>query len=81
MRKKLSGVLALDASTIIDLLTLTVRGQLLKDALLEGLVTAYTTELAIIETKYILCRRLGWNEANSRVNKLLNSGYLTVEET
>lgn len=42
---------------------------------------AYTTELAIAELKYILCRKIGWRESNDRVNKLLASGYLKIEDT
>mgnify|MGYP000386114566 FL=1 len=53
MKKDLTGILALDASTLIDLLMLSNRGKALQKALLDDLVDAYTTEFAIIETKYI----------------------------
>lgn len=53
----------------------------MRDALLEENVYAYTTEIAVTEVKYILCRRLGWEEGCKRVNKLLNSGYIEVYGT
>jgi predicted nucleic acid-binding protein len=45
------------------------------------LVEAWTTELALTELRYILCRKLGWSESSKRVNKLLASGYFKVEDT
>ena len=81
MKKDLTGILALDASTLIDLLMLSNRGKVLQKALLDDLVDAYTTEFAIIETKYILCRRLGWDQANVKVERLLASGYINVIKT
>jgi hypothetical protein len=40
-----------------------------------------THEVALTELRYILCRGLGRAEADARVEKLLSSGYLMVEET
>ena len=37
--------------------------------------------LAIAELRYILCRKLGWRESSEKVNKLLASGYIKVEDT
>jgi predicted nucleic acid-binding protein len=56
-------------------------GQKLKKALQNNLVEAYTTELAITELQYILCRKLGWQQSKERVDKLLASGYFIVENT
>ncbi|MGQ4833842.1 MAG: PIN domain-containing protein [Candidatus Asgardarchaeia archaeon] len=81
MKKDLTGILALDASTLIDLLMLSNRGRILQKALLDELVDAHTTEFAIIETKYILCRKLGWDQANAKVERLLASGYINVIKT
>jgi len=38
-------------------------------------------ELVIAELRYVLCRKLGWQESEERVNKLLASGYIKVEDT
>ena len=81
MREGITGTLAIDASVLIDLLMLSNRGKIFQKALLDEVVDAHTTEIAIIETKYILCRRLGWNKANTQVEKLLASGYISVEKT
>jgi predicted nucleic acid-binding protein len=45
------------------------------------MVEAHTTELAITELRYVLCRKLGWQQSKERVNKLLASGYFKVEDT
>lgn len=81
MKESITGTLVLDASVLIDLLMLSNRGKIIQKALLDEVVDAHTTEMAIIETKYILCRRLGWNKANTQVEKLLASGYISVEKT
>jgi len=81
MKKELSGRLSLDTSAMIELMFSTPTGLELKEALRNGSVEAYTTELHIAELRYILCRRLGSTESNERVDKLLASGYITTEDT
>jgi predicted nucleic acid-binding protein len=81
MKQDLKGKLAIDASALIELIYCEAPGQKLKKALETDLVEAWTTELAIAELKYVLCRKLGWLESSERVNKLLASGYIKVEDT
>jgi len=81
MKRDLNGKLAIDTSALIELIYCEVLGQKLKNALESDMVEAWTTELAIAELKYILCRKLGWQESNERVNKLLASGYVKTEDT
>jgi len=81
MKRDLSGRLALDASALIELVLSTSPGRKLREALKSGLVEAYTTELSIAELRYVLRRRLGINESSERVDKLLTSRYLAIEET
>jgi predicted nucleic acid-binding protein len=81
MKQDLKGKLAVDASALIELVYSDTLGQKLKQALENDLVEAWTTELALTELRYILCRKIGWSESNRRVNKLIESGYLKVEET
>jgi len=81
MSKDLKGKLAVDTSALIELIFCEAPGQKLKTALESNHVEAWTTELAIAELKYILCRKLGWTESNGRVNKLLESGYIKIEVT
>jgi len=79
MKNDLSGRLALDTSAMIDLLFSTPAGLKLKEGLKEGVIEVHTTELHIAELRYILCRRLGLMESNEKVDRLLASGYIIVE--
>jgi predicted nucleic acid-binding protein len=79
--KDLKGKLAIDTSALIELIYCDNLGQKLKKALENDLVEAYTTELAITELRYVLFRKLGWQQSKERVNKLLASGYFTVGDT
>jgi len=81
MKADLKGKLAVDTSALIELIYCDELGQELKKALESDLVEAWTTELAVAELRYVLCRKLGWHESNERVNKLLASGYIKVEDT
>jgi len=56
------------------------RGIKLKELMKKGTVSAITHELAIVETRYILCRRIGRDKAWAKVENLLNSGYVMVED-
>ena len=79
--KDLKGKLAIDTSALIELIYCDSFGQKLKKALETDMVEAYTTETAITELRYVLCRKLGWQQSEERVNKLLASGYFKVEDT
>ena len=81
MKQGLKGRLAIDTSALIELIYCGAPGQNLKKALESDVVEAWTSEIAIAELRYVLCRRLGCRESNERVNKLLASGYLKVEDT
>lgn len=81
MKQDLKGKLAVDASALIELIYCDKPGQKLKDTLKSDLVDAWTTELAVAELKYVLCRKLGWHESSERVSKLLASGYIKIEDT
>ena len=81
MMKDLKGKLAVDTSALVELIYCDNLGQKLKKALKTDTVEAYTTELAITELRYILCRKVGWQQSEERVNKLLSSGYFTVKDT
>jgi predicted nucleic acid-binding protein len=66
---------------LIELIYCDELGQKLQKALESDLVEAWTTELTVAELRYVLCRKLGWHESTERVNKLLSSGYIKVEDT
>ncbi len=77
----MKGKLAVDTSALIELIYCGELGKSLKKALESDLVEAWTTELAVAELRYVLCRKLGWSQSNERVNNLLASGYIKVEDT
>lgn len=79
-KQELKGKLALDASALIELVFCEAPGQT-QTSIRNDLIEAWTTELALTELRYILCRKLGWTESDKRVNKLLASGYFKVENT
>lgn len=81
MKRDLKGKLAVDASALIELVYCESPGQKLKEALESEIVEAWTTELAVSELRYILCRKIGWPESNERVEKILASGYIRIEDT
>ncbi|MGA3289809.1 MAG: PIN domain-containing protein [Candidatus Bathyarchaeia archaeon] len=81
MKPDLKGKLAVDTSALIELIYCDELGQKLQKALESDLVEAWTTELTVAELRYVLCRKLGWHESTERVNKLLSSGYIKVEDT
>ena len=80
MKEDLNGKLALDTSVLIELIYSTSGGTKLREKLKQGLIEAFTTELNIAELRYVLCRKLGSKESNTRVDKLLASGYIAVED-
>jgi len=81
MKSGLKGKLAVDTSALIELIYCEKPALKFKKALENDLVEAWTTELAIAELRYVLCRKLGWQESEERVNNLLASGYIKVEDT
>lgn len=81
MKRDLSGSLVLDASVLIEALFLSPIGLRLVEAMEKDSVIAYTTESNVAELRYIACRRLGLIESKERVDRLLASGYIHVEDT
>ncbi len=80
MTVSLEGVYAVDAGVLIDLVYDTDEGKTLREAVLDESVSLLTHEYAVLELRYIICRRLGRDEAWARVEKLLASGYIIVDE-
>lgn len=80
MKRGLVGSLAFDTSVILELLYSTPHGSKLKEALKTETVHGNISEISVAEVKYILCRRLGGEEAHVRVKNLLDSGYVFTHE-
>ena len=80
MKRELKGAYATDTGTLIELVYGTPLGERLRDAILDETIETVTHELAIAELRYILCRGIGNEKAKTRVEKLLASGYIVVED-
>ena len=79
MRNDLKGTVVFDAGVIIEMLFSSASGKAIKDLLIKGVIEAITTETAILETEYILCRKLGCSEAVDRIEKLIASNYIMIK--
>jgi len=80
MKRELKGVYATDTGALIELVYGTPHGRRLLDSVLDETTELVTHELAITELRYILCRRLGREHSDERVRKLIESGYIRVED-
>jgi len=66
-----------DGGAVIELL-LSGDDSELYNSIVEGEIIPLTTTLAIIEAEYILCRKIGKDDAFEKIDSLLDSKYLTV---
>jgi predicted nucleic acid-binding protein len=80
MKKELAGNLVFDTSSVLELLYSTKHGTKLKEVLKAEKVEGNISEVTVAETRYVLCRRLGSEEAQTRLKNLLDSGYIFVHE-
>ena len=67
-----------DDGAVIELLLSGGESELFKYILNEGLIPM-TTNLAIIETEYILCRKIGKEEAFEKVDNLIDSNFINIQ--
>ncbi|TFG26898.1 MAG: PIN domain-containing protein [Promethearchaeota archaeon] len=67
----------LDGGAVIALLLSGEESELFKNILNENIVSM-TTSLAIIETEYILCRKIGKEKAFEKVDNLIDSNYVNI---
>jgi uncharacterized protein with PIN domain len=85
MKKNLSadipeGHLALDAGVLVEMLNASPVGLLVNSAILDQRIIVHTSFVNLAEAEYILCRKLGHGIARDSVEKLLDSGYVSVQE-
>ena len=69
---------SIDASCLIAIQTDEKLGQKFKK-LLMGKWNAYCTEIAILEFYYVLCRKLGWDIAKTKLQSLKESGTIQIK--
>ena len=79
MRKRcLEGDIVLDTSILVEIIFATEKGKELAKLIIDEVITPYTTTLNVTEAIYVMCRLLGMEEAERRVNLMLNTGYFNV---
>jgi predicted nucleic acid-binding protein len=72
--------MVLDAGVLVEAVLGSSLGLQLVEALKGNRILAYVTEVGVAELRYIVCRKLGTAESKERVDKLLGSGYVQVED-
>jgi predicted nucleic acid-binding protein len=77
----LSGWLALDTSVIIEMLLSSDLGRTVEEALIADSAEGHSSEVNLAEAEYILCRKLGWQLAKSKLDGLRNSNYVLTVDT
>lgn len=77
----LSASYALDTSVLIEMLTSSPLGNRLMNSLIAYSTRAYTSEVNLAEAEYVLCRRLGYEAAKAKMDKLRKSNFLLIADT
>jgi predicted nucleic acid-binding protein len=76
-----SGDLALDTGVIIEMLLSSDLGGMITEALVAESAEAHSSEVNLTEAEYVLCRKLGWETAESKVDNLRRSNYVLIADT
>src|SRR5919109_4928515 len=76
----LNGIISLDASVLVELLTGTVASQPLRESIESDRTHPHTTFLALTEAEYILCRKIGGEKAREKVERLIHSRTVELVE-
>jgi predicted nucleic acid-binding protein len=74
------GHVALDSGALIEILEATPTGAALLEAIVNGSMKPHASLVNIAETEYVLCRKVGHASAARRIDSLLASGYLSIED-
>lgn len=81
MRSGLRGYYAVDGGVLYEIATHSEIGDAFREAMKSGEVVASTHELALTEVFYLLCRRIGSDEAKRHVDSLIYSGLIDLVPT
>jgi predicted nucleic acid-binding protein len=77
----LSGDLALDTGIIVEMLLSSDIGGMVTQALIAESAEAHSSEVNLTEAEYVLCRKLDWETAESKVDNLRRSNYVLIADT
>ena len=72
--------MALDSGALIELLEGTPRGLKLLDSIRTASLIPHVSLVNIAETEYIICRKEGHASAEKRIDAIIGSGFLKVED-
>ena len=78
MKKELRGDIVFDTSILIEMIAGTKLGRKIASLLKGEMVRAFTTELNLVELRYIICRKAGWKKASEIIDKLIRSRYVGI---
>ena len=78
MSSEPSGSIVSDTGPLLEMATGSGLGAYIKGLIGSNTIRAYTNELNIGELRYVLCRKIGEVQSEKAVNKLVDSGYLTI---
>ena len=74
------GSVALDSSVLIELIGGTEKGAAVLEALSSRRSTSHVSWVNIMETEYIVCRKVGHDKARESVKALVESGFLMIDD-
>lgn len=76
----LDGNVALDSSVLIEMVEGTEKGTAVLEAMTSGRLTSHASWVNIMETEYIVCRKVGHDTARKSLTRLLESGFLIIDD-
>lgn len=69
-----------DTSVLVEIVNGSEHGLRLRPRLEAGEVTPHLTDINLLELKYLICRRDGWDSATRAVETLRRTGYFDVHD-
>jgi len=76
--KSLEGDIVFDTSVLIEVMGGTDFGVKLVELIYREKIVPHITELNLIETLYVICRKQGFENSLNLINTLVNSGYFNI---
>lgn len=81
MKRGLRGDMAFDTGVLLEFFSGSRAGEVVYRAMRERRVFPLITELNLVELHYVLCRKVGFEDASQKVSALVESGCIQVVET
>ncbi|MEM3684043.1 MAG: PIN domain-containing protein [Conexivisphaerales archaeon] len=78
MKRELTGSMVFDTSALLEMLFSTPYRVKAREALKSHSLSLRVCDITMAEAEYVLCKRLGEDEAHDRITNLLKSGYVDV---